>query len=140
MEFLVRFITWCGINMWIYLRIYFRSEMPNGKKRKKYERFCSFLVSSSIVPPLPRLMSQWIPVLTPWLKLLLNFFLPFFCTFLRLLCCKQRRAELNLCVVVNICTKCIFFNMLSKTDLLFFSIFRQNASQHWSKKKNKVAI
>ena len=49
MEILVRFITCCGINMWIYLRIYLRSEMPNGKKRKKYERFCSILVSSSIV-------------------------------------------------------------------------------------------
>ena len=49
MEILVRFITCCGINMWIYLRIYLSSETPNEKKRKKYERFCSILVSSSIL-------------------------------------------------------------------------------------------
>ena len=47
MEILVRFITCCGNN----LRTYLRSEMPNGKIKKKIGTFLySILISSSIAP------------------------------------------------------------------------------------------
>ena len=67
MEILVRFITCCGINMWIYLGIYLRSEMPDGKN----ERFCSILISSSIVLgnvsklDTPKIIKSSVPLFPP---------------------------------------------------------------------------
>ena len=39
MEILVRFLTCSGINLRTYLRTYLRSEMPNGKMKKKIGTF-----------------------------------------------------------------------------------------------------